>query len=145
LRRVHGVTLRDKVRSCDIRRALNVELLLRIERSQLRWFAHVSRMTQERLARHVLLAKLTGKRPRGKPVAKMSQQGRPKITTGRHISTIECWMYAYTGVKTWDGGADFKQRAGQHWLPGSRRPCPEVIQGPGGVTTSPTLLGTVLV
>jgi len=36
LRRVHGVTLRDKVRSCEIRRALNVELLLRIERSQRR-------------------------------------------------------------------------------------------------------------
>jgi len=33
LRRVHGVELRDKVRSCEIRKALNVELLLRIERS----------------------------------------------------------------------------------------------------------------
>jgi len=31
-----GVTLRDKVRSCEICRALNVEPLLRIERSQLR-------------------------------------------------------------------------------------------------------------
>jgi len=31
-----GVTLRNKVRSCEISRALNVEPLLRIERSQLR-------------------------------------------------------------------------------------------------------------
>ena len=39
LRRVHGVTLRDKVRSCEIRRAVNVELLLlRIKISQLRLF-----------------------------------------------------------------------------------------------------------
>jgi len=44
------VTLRDKVRNCEIRKAL------RIERSQLRWFGHVSRMLQERLARQVLLA-----------------------------------------------------------------------------------------
>ena len=33
LRRVYGVTLRDKVRSHEIRKALNVELLLRIDKS----------------------------------------------------------------------------------------------------------------
>ena len=44
LRRVHGVTLHDKLRSCEICRALNVEPLLRILRSQLRWFGHVSRL-----------------------------------------------------------------------------------------------------
>jgi len=32
LRRVNGVTLRDKVLSCEIRNALNVELLLRLLR-----------------------------------------------------------------------------------------------------------------
>jgi len=67
LRRVHDVTLRDKVRSCEIRKALNVVTLLWIERSQLRWFGHVSRMPQERLARQVLLATPTEKRPRGRP------------------------------------------------------------------------------
>jgi len=36
LRRVHGVTLRDKVRSCELLKALNIEPLLRLERSQLR-------------------------------------------------------------------------------------------------------------
>jgi len=47
LGRVHGVTLRDKVRSCEIRRALNVEPLLRIERAKIYWFGHVSRMRHE--------------------------------------------------------------------------------------------------
>jgi len=37
LRKVHGVTLRDKVSSCEIRKALNVEPHLRIERSKLLW------------------------------------------------------------------------------------------------------------
>ena len=47
LPRVHGVTLHDKVRRCEIHKTLDVEPLhLRIERSQLRWFGHVSRMTQ---------------------------------------------------------------------------------------------------
>jgi len=36
-----GVTLRDKVRSCEIRRALKVEPLLRIEGAQIYWFGHL--------------------------------------------------------------------------------------------------------
>ena len=49
LRRIEGVTLFNKVRSSKIRKSLNIEpLLLRIERSQLRWFGHVSRMPQEK-------------------------------------------------------------------------------------------------
>jgi len=51
LRGVHGLIFRDNVRSCGIRKALNVKpFLLRIERSQLSWFGHVTRMSQERLA-----------------------------------------------------------------------------------------------
>ena len=39
LRRIEGVTLFNKVRSSEIRKSLNIEpVLLRIERSQLRWF-----------------------------------------------------------------------------------------------------------
>ena len=40
--RVAGLSLRDRVRSSDIRGELGVEpLLLRVERSQLRWFGHL--------------------------------------------------------------------------------------------------------
>jgi len=68
LRRVHCVTLCDEVRRCEIRKAPNVEpLVLRIERSQLRWFGHVFRMSQEILARQVLLTTPMGKRPIGRP------------------------------------------------------------------------------
>jgi len=62
LRRVHGVTLRDKARICEIRKALNDESLLRIERSQIHWVSPVSRMPQEMLVRSILLATPTGKR-----------------------------------------------------------------------------------
>ena len=47
LLRVQGVTPRDKLRSYKSRKALNVEPLLRIERSQLSWFGRVSRISQE--------------------------------------------------------------------------------------------------
>jgi len=66
---VHGATLRDKLRNCDIRKGPNVQPLLRIERSQLRqlrWFGQMSRLPWKRLARQVLLATLTVKRPRGR-------------------------------------------------------------------------------
>ena len=46
--RVSGLSLRDRVRSLDIRERLRVEpLLLCIERSQLRWFGHLVRMPKE--------------------------------------------------------------------------------------------------
>ena len=47
LRKIEGVTLFNKVHSSEIRKFFNIELLLPlIERSQLRWFRHVSRMPQ---------------------------------------------------------------------------------------------------
>ena len=56
------------MRSSEIRKSLNIEpLLLRIERSQLRWSGHVSRMPQERLLKHALHAKANGRRPVGRP------------------------------------------------------------------------------
>ena len=53
--------------SCEIRRTQNAEPLLWIERSHQRWFSHVTSMPQERFAKQVLLATLTGKLPRGRP------------------------------------------------------------------------------
>ena len=52
--------------------ALNVELLLRIESSQLRWFGHVSRIPHKRLARQVLLAKPMGTRSKGRRTTRWS-------------------------------------------------------------------------
>ena len=64
LRKIEGVPLFNKMRSPKIQKSLNIEpLLLRIERSQLRWF--VSRMPPERLAKQALLAKANGRRPVG--------------------------------------------------------------------------------
>ncbi|KAK5851386.1 hypothetical protein PBY51_002187 [Eleginops maclovinus] len=64
LRRVAGISLRDKVRSSVIREGLGGEpLLLRVERSQLRWFGHLVRMPPGRLPREVSQARPAGKRP----------------------------------------------------------------------------------
>ena len=68
LRRISGLTLLDKVKSADIRESRNIEaLLLRLERSQLRWYGHVTRMSQERTAKKLLCSTPIGRRPRGRP------------------------------------------------------------------------------
>ena len=68
LQKIERVTLFNKVRSSEIRKSLNIKpLLLRSERSQLRWFGHVSRMPQEKLPKQALLAKANKRRPVGRP------------------------------------------------------------------------------
>ena len=68
LRRISGLTLLDKVKSADIRESLNIEsLLLRLERSQLRWYGHVTRMSQEKTAKTLLCSTPIGRRPRSHP------------------------------------------------------------------------------
>ena len=62
LQKIEGVTLFNKVRSTEIRK-FNIEpFLLRIERSQLRWFGHVNRMPQQRLPKQALLSEANGKK-----------------------------------------------------------------------------------
>ena len=58
----------DKIRTIDICQSPNIQpLLLRIERSQLRCFDHVSRMIRQRTAKQLMNALPSGKRPRGRP------------------------------------------------------------------------------
>ena len=55
MRTISGLTLLDKFISADIRESLNIEsLLLRVERSQLRWYGHVTQMFQGRTAKKLL-------------------------------------------------------------------------------------------
>ena len=52
----------DKVCHIVFQESLNIEsLLLRIERSQFRWFNHVSRMPQEWLFKQILYAEVNVK------------------------------------------------------------------------------------
>ncbi|TKS64956.1 LINE-1 reverse transcriptase -like protein [Collichthys lucidus] len=68
LRRVAGLSLRDRVRSSAIREELRVQPLhLRIERSQLRWLGHLVRMPPGRLPGETFWARPSGRRPRGRP------------------------------------------------------------------------------
>ena len=68
LRKVRGLSLLDKIKNTNIRQSLNIEpLLLRIERSQLRWYGHVTQMSHEQTAKQLINAFPSGKMPRGRP------------------------------------------------------------------------------
>ena len=64
LGKISGLTLLDKVNKANIRESLNMEsLLLRPERSQLRWYRHVTQMYQERTAKKLLCSTPIGPGP----------------------------------------------------------------------------------
>lgn len=68
LRAVKGVTRRDRIKNEKIREELGVEPILQsIERQKLKWFGHMTRMEEERLAKRVWLARPRHKRKRGRP------------------------------------------------------------------------------
>ena len=68
LRTIRGVTRRDRLKNERIRADLSVKPLLReIEENKLRWYGHVKRMDEERLAKRYLEWKPQGKRPVGRP------------------------------------------------------------------------------
>ena len=62
LRQITGDTMFEKLGTTAIRESLNIEsLLYRIERSQFRWFSHVSRMPQKLLPKQSLYDEMSGK------------------------------------------------------------------------------------
>ena len=64
---IKAVMAFDKIRNTVIQESFCIELLLfRIERSHIRWFGHESRMSQERLSKKILNAKMNRKRRVGR-------------------------------------------------------------------------------
>ena len=89
LRRVAGKTKRDKIRNTTIRDQTKAEdIKTKIERNQLRWFGHVNRMNDNRIARSVYNAKTQGKRPRGRPRRKWEEDIKEALKK-RNLSFLE--------------------------------------------------------
>jgi len=69
LRKIKGVTRRDRLRNVDVRRDLNmkVDIVQRIQTRRLRYFGHVTRMKGDRLPTIALSGQVHGARKRGRP------------------------------------------------------------------------------
>jgi len=113
------------------------EPFLRIERSQLRWFSYMARISQGRLARQLLLAIHMRKWPRG----------RTRTRWSNYISDLACSRHGVEPAELSEAStrpppaAKLNKIVALHPI----QQLTEVGQGQGGVTTSPALLGTVLV
>ena len=67
LRRIKGVTLRDKVKSVAIRKELGVNRIQeKVREMRLRWYGHIQKMEEINEVRAIVDMKVSGKRPRGK-------------------------------------------------------------------------------
>ena len=67
LRRIKGATLRDKVKSVDIRKELGVNSIQdKVREMRLRWYEHMQRMEESNEVRAVIDMRVPGKRPRGR-------------------------------------------------------------------------------
>ena len=92
---VRGVTLRDKVRSFEFHKSLNVEpLFFHVESPQLQWFGYVYRMPYESLARHMLPAAPTQMQPRDVS-SPGGQYGSPIL-----LAPVLLWCQQYYSI--WD-------------------------------------------
>ena len=68
LRGVKNITKRDRIRSTSIREELKQpELFQNIEKKQLQWYGHVTRMEENRIPKRVHEARPIGNRPQGRP------------------------------------------------------------------------------
>ena len=69
LRSLVGVSRMDRVRNEGVRRRAGIEreLASRADQRVLRWFGHVEKMDEYRMARQVLMAEISGGGVRGRP------------------------------------------------------------------------------
>ena len=101
LRLIKGVTRRDRLRNEDIRKELDVKSILQhVEETQLRWFGHVKRISDDRTAHQWLEWKPSTTRPPGRP-------------RKRWMDNIKAAMETRNDVA---GGGEFRDVSGQEEL-----------------------------
>ena len=100
LRSLVGVSQMDRVRNEEVRRRAGIEreLASRADQRALRWFGHVERMDEYRMARRVLMPKSVG-RVRGRP--RLGWMDGVKVALGNRGMTVEAARQCLKDRKAW--------------------------------------------
>ena len=79
----------DRVRNEELRMRAGIEkeLASRVDQRLLRWFGHVERMDEYRMARSMMMAEVSGGRVRGRP--RLGWMDGVKVALGNRVMTVE--------------------------------------------------------
>ena len=79
----------DRITNEEVRRRAGIGKVLasRVDQRVLRWFGHVERMDESRLARRVMMAVVSGGRVQGRP--RFSWMEAVKVVLGNRGMTVE--------------------------------------------------------
>ena len=101
LRSLVGVSRMDRVRNEEVRRKAGIEreLASRAVQRVLRWFGHVERMDECRMARRVLMAEVGGGRVRRRP--KLGLMDGVKVALGNRGMAVEAARQCAKDRKAW--------------------------------------------
>ena len=108
LRKILGVTRRDRIRNTNIRERLRYhkELTATIMTKKLKYFGHVKRMSNSRYPKILLEGHIEGNRPRGRPEKKWledikhfcTETGIPSVAAAGHLATNrQLWRLKLVG------------------------------------------------
>ena len=101
LRSLAGVSRMDRVRNEEVRRRAGIEreLASRVDQTVLRWFGHVERIDEYRMARWVLMAEVSGGRVLGRPW--LGWIDGVKVALGNRGMTVEAARQCAKDRKEW--------------------------------------------
>ena len=101
LKSLIGVSRMDRVRNKEVRRRAGIEMELasRADQRVFRWFGHVERMDNYRMARRVLMAEVSGGRVRGRP--RLGWMDVVKVALGNRGMTLEAARQCAKDRKEW--------------------------------------------
>ena len=91
----------DRVRNKEVRRRAGIEreLASKTDQTVLRWFGHVERMDEYRMARRVLMAEVSGVRVRGSP--RLGWVDRVMVALGNGGMIVEAARQCTKDRKEW--------------------------------------------
>ena len=128
LRRIKGVTLRDKVKSVDIRKELGVNSIQdKVREMRLRWYGHMQRMEESNEERAVIDLRVPGNRPRGRPRGRWMKgyagtADHPGGSSGQNILELKNWEKAEKKKRIEAIGAVIRKRM-LRWFGDLAEPC----------------------
>ena len=101
LRSLFGVSRMDRVRNQEARRRAGIEkeLASRADQRVLRWFGHVERMDEYRMARKVLTSEVSGGRVRGR--LRLGWMDVVKVALGNRAITVKAARQYAKDRKAW--------------------------------------------